>query len=655
MAKSSLVFDRCYGAMETVSPWAIPDGFAVSAINVDLSPHGLMRPRCGTSTISLTSGPSATINNMASIRSGASSEHLWAFSSFTSTGVAHRWNGSSWSSITLSDSPGPSGTNDYCVAVSYNNKVFLGYDGGSVNRLHCYDAGATTPAVRRVGLTAPAAPSIADQGAGAYAATLRYYKVQMLIHRDPSDASSAVHAQSELSSATSFTPSGGGASARVSKPTTVDSATHWRIYGSTDNITFYQITGDLAVATTTYDDNVAPANYYAFSGVTAPEPGLFVPPPSCLYLATNGERLFMAGAFESTAAATETTPSTRRVWFTRPIGATDGGDDESITQTIDSRYWVDIDNEDGSRITGLISALDGSVYAGTATSLWRLTDTGNTDDPIRAERVVAGAGPISQYCLTQTDTASGSMIYFAAADGPYRYSPSSGVQYLGADWVVRSAATSSTSYPLMLSCTFDPETRKLYWLYSSETVDDSYVRVLDPTLLQEVGGVLRGGWSLNEYQYGSNKITCAAVYRGKVYFGGEGPTIFTHDTSVNTDNGGTAYAVTLATREVIPGDGTGMFRVDEPFIYKRRDQAISITSARNRGGDGNTVSDTAPSEAIGGGETSWHRQKVEGLYGADAYSVSITLATSSPVITSDARHTDGVDRIVVPIGTQEAG
>ena len=652
----TLSLTRCLGAIETMHPTAIPDGYALSAINVDLSATEFLRPRAGTSTVSLTSGPAAEITYLFADNTNG---RLWAFVSATGTG--YYWNGSSWSSVSLG-ADFTSADTPHCVA--YGGKVFMAFN-GSVNRLHVYDSLSTSPAVRRVGIETPSAATVGNTGAGAYAATLRYYKVQMLIHRDPSDASTPVHASSELSDSVSFTPSGGGTAARITKPTTVDSATHWRIYGSTDNITFYQITGDLAVATTTYDDNVSPSNYYAVNGVTAPEAGLFIPPPSAKFLATNGERIFMAGSYETTATSTQTAVNNRRVWFTRPLGATDSGDDESITQTSDSRYWVDLDNDDGSSVTGLASTLDGSIYAFTATSVWRLSDTGNTDKPIRAERIVAGSGAIAQYLITTSDTQNADSVYFMAKDGPYRYSPATGAEYLGSDWVdatdTAGAATQSPSY--WVASHFDPFYRRVMFGAASGAS-----RVFTPSLAGIVGGVMRGGWALHQFEYGNPNtggvsqasIKSMATFGGRVYFGGQqhngsanSPVLFYFDATESQDDGRAFNTASITTGDLAP-DPLRNIGTQDAYLWKHKAVAASVDLQSHYGPNLlATASDTAPAISIDGGTGNLHRVRLEGTAIADTAAIRVTVSATTPIAQQTDR-TDAIARLDIPFKSQEA-
>lgn len=653
-----LVFDKSLGAITTMTPTAVPVGYLTSASNVDLSPHQLMKPRAGTAEVALAGTAYDEIVALFTDRISGS-EVVWSFEDNAGEYRLRRDAvGAGAYNIALQNTP----TEFSCCA--FNKKVFIAFTNSYtgppgpstvVNRLHCYDTRETSAVLRKVGIGAVSAPTVANTGAGAYAATIRYYKVQMRIYLN-ADSTQPLVASSELSASTSFTPSGAGTAARITKPTTVDSATHWVVYASSDNLTFFQLSGAIAVGTTTYDDSAAVTSYNA--GEAAPEAGLFVPPPSAKFLATNGERIFMAGSYEVSAIAGETTPSDYRVWFTRPLGVTDAGDDEAITQTELSRYYIDIHCEDGSKITALSASPDGDVYVGTSTSLWRLSDTGDANSPIRADRVVNGVGPSGLHCMTQSDSADGNMLYFASSQGPYRYSPATGLQYLGADWVVRSA-TSGLAYSNMAACHWDPLTRRVAFLYATDAAAlHPVVRWFDPSLAGIVDGVWRGGWSVDTYAQTDLRIRCATVYNGKLLFGGNvtssDPYLFTRSESATTDDGA-SYTSSVVTPDVILGDGSRNMRVDEPYLLKRRDLSVSVVASRNRGGTGNTVSDTAASESIGGGETAFHRLKIEGLAFADANSIAFELGVTTPVINAASRHTDGVDRLVVPIRPQELG
>jgi hypothetical protein len=130
-------------------------------------------------------------------------------------------------------------------AVSLRNKVFFG--------------GTTTdPVVLDVSAGAyetPAAPTAVDTGSGAYATTLRYYRVQW--------RSAADYALSgPVSAALSFTPSGAGNGVVVTRPAlpTGSVPTLWRLWGSTDDETYFLLAETLA-DTETVTDTTAPGAY----------------------------------------------------------------------------------------------------------------------------------------------------------------------------------------------------------------------------------------------------------------------------------------------------------------------------------------------------------------------------------------------------------
>ena len=663
-----IVWDRCHGAIETLSPWLIPDAYGAIAYNVDLGTDGVMRPRPGYTALTGPESPLPVpdvVYNMFTERTSGV-EALWIFGEQGGTLQAWRLLSGTWTSWTLIDTPATNSTpSPQVVACAYNGKVFVAYNSSS-NRLHLYDTEHGDTVYRRVGVSQASAPSVANTGSGSYAAVIRYYKVQFGIL-----SGTSIIASGELSSATSFTPSGSGTAARVTKPTNVDSATHWRVFVSSDGLTYYELDDWIAVGTTTKDDSYT-VDLYPTNPDVAPEAGLFVPPPSAKFLATNGERLFMAGAYESSAASTETAISHRRIWFTRPLGATDRGDDESITQTSTaaglpgSRYWIDLDAQDSSRITGLVSTLDGSIYAGTATGLWRLYDTGQVDKPIRAERVVEGVGPTTQLLMTVAETVDGSWVYFGGTDGPYRYSPRAGVQYLGSDWVLRTATGDSENRFAMFCCQWDPLTRRVYWIYSTEDTFNGKMRTFDPALVSLRDGVWRGGWTTEQFVgSGTVNLYCATIYGGRIYLGGQNgvsPTgvLLYRDPTSALDLGANAVTASVLSKTWIPDEWRNV-RTEDPYVYRKRAQEVAMTMTRNRGGAEenpaatSTIAAATPSAPL---DATHERTRAENLVVADAYCFNLRLTMGSPStssISSTAPWDDGVARVVIPVFSQERG
>lgn len=606
---------------------ALPEGLVESASNVDFVERAAMSPRGGFDNFATTgTGPSGQVNYLFNENNDTA---LWAFSSPASNTVAHRYASASWSAITLSDTVADDAQPH---AVGYNGKVFLAYD-SDVNRLHLWDGSA----VRRVGVAASAAATVANTGAGAYAATLRYYKIQFGIL-----SGSTIIAQSELSPSVSFTPSGAGAAARITKPTTPDSATHWRVYASTDDTVYYRLSAYVAVGTTTLDDTagVSIGNW----NEVAPVVGLYVPPPSAKYLATDGVRVIMAGAWESSAASGQTTPSARRVWFTRPLGATDDGDDESITHTADNRYWIDIDDPTGGPITGL-SALGGIVYVFFARSIWRLIPTGQADVPFRAEQVATSAGALSQYAIAvgaMDTTVSDEAIYFLSdVAGLHRYSPSRGLEWLGRDvfWEVNLGGVSGR-------LAYDPFRRDL-WVFGVTGASDEAV-VIDVVRLQRRGLEYHGGARLFTTDVTNLSLTCGVAYDNFLVFSGLSSGGLYFSPFGTTDNG-TAFTATVRSAALsVPGK---LISAEAPtvLVYSRDLTSITLTARYVNIAEATDDSRSQTLTVTGAG--SYALLRFDALAMSDAPVVQVELSyTASVSVETPYR----IERVTVPYRVHEA-
>jgi hypothetical protein len=411
--------------------------------------------------------------------SGTIQPQLWAFSNTTAV-VVHAWSTvtSTWTARTLIDTPTGSGSP---IALTFNDKFYLAYENAE-NRLHLWDG----TAVRRVGLIQPAAPTIANTGAGAYAATARQYRIAFLIK-----SGSDVVVMSELSAAVSFTPSGAGTAARITKSTTVDSATHWRIYAlistAGDTYDLYEdISGDIAVATTTYDDSVNPS---AYDGDAPPALGLHIPPPSWKFMITDGNRLIGAGAWKTSSAAGETVPKTSRVWFTRVLGSSDIGDDETIPNTASQKNWIDVGQGDGDIVVGLGGPIDGIVYVVKTRRIYRLIPTGIDTVPYRIDptSIAVGALDSGGTYAHRNIVHAGQELYFQARSGAHRLSPAYGVQYVGLD-----ISDSQGLGPVCKGGAYNPDLNVVAWVASTV----SEMHVFYPPLAEATREGWRGGWGV---------------------------------------------------------------------------------------------------------------------------------------------------------------
>src|SRR5688572_6842257 len=139
---------------------------------------GLKRRRGGTENLTNASGVFAASSSVVSLfrhtpGQSETSMELWGISNDATPELGRVAAGAAWAAVALADAIVSAAEAWLMRGVSFNGKLFLPYS-SSVNRMHVWDG----TSVRRMGLATPAAATVANTGAGAYAATLRYYKVQ---------------------------------------------------------------------------------------------------------------------------------------------------------------------------------------------------------------------------------------------------------------------------------------------------------------------------------------------------------------------------------------------------------------------------------------------------------------------------------------------
>lgn len=328
------------------------------------------------------------------------------------------------SSVDTFDSTPPYGY--HIRAVSLHGKMFITYT-SSADRLHVWEEGDTS--FRRVGIAEPAAaPSVANTGAGSYAGT-RYIRV-----RWATLSGSTVLMRSEPTDATTFAPSGAGASARVTRPTLtgIDAeVTHWEIEASLDNANFYRI-GRESTVTTTFDDSTAFATGYAAAGVLSEDIGDYTLLESGALLTADEDRLIMGGS-----AWANPERAARIVW-TPAGGVGDGsvgrpgvGNDERTE--LDTDPFIDLDGDEGGGLTGLSRVVNGHFYAFKYGAIYKFVRTGHRDKPYDAFPVTKSLGALPGSLVEAVDQAGQPAQYFLdPKQGPYRFGPN-GLQWCGRD------------------------------------------------------------------------------------------------------------------------------------------------------------------------------------------------------------------------------
>jgi hypothetical protein len=343
---------------------------------------------------------------------------LWVFTVSTggsgSVGRLFRFQlaSSTWSEITVSDAATFTASNGYRVyGQSLHGKLYIAYK-NAVDRLHVWDGAV----FRRVGLASHAAPTAADTNvAGAYPATLRYYRTR-LVKR----SGGVVQLRSEPSPSVSITPNGGFTGIVVTRAALPgDSETDWEIEASTDNVIFYRLS-TVAAATTTYTDTALVATY---ANNTQSDPvGSYTLIPSIRYLSSDGDRLLLGGSWVTTADGSA-------VRWT-PVGNDPlPGPDERLDATTSPR--LDLDSQEGGDITAMTRVIAGTLYVFKLGATYKLLRTGQLVGAYEGVCLTKARGALPRSVIEASDEAGRPAHYFLDPGvGPMR-AGSAGMQYVG--------------------------------------------------------------------------------------------------------------------------------------------------------------------------------------------------------------------------------
>lgn len=676
MPKKLLEIRHIVGRNGADPPLGLPDDQCVEALNVDWEEGGLGRRRPGClDTLTHQAGSSSFTGKIYSLirhnpSADRTADELWGVDNAATpvvqrklTGGNGAWSGGGGGGVTLTDAIA---TSPHEVqGVSFNGKLFLFYD-STQNRLHVWDPNLGTPRVRRVGLEITAAPTVANQGAGAYAAVLRYYRTRVIQLNG-----TTVARRSEPSQSTSFTPSGAGASARVTLQTPPgEQETHWEVEASTDNVTFYRL-AQVVIGTTTYDDSTATTAYSAspLSDIA----GTYTLPTSAKYGITDGNRLLMAGAWETTSAKYS------RVWFTPVLGSSDQGDDERIPNTSIQKNWIDINENDGGYITGFGGPLQGVVYVFKQSQIWKLIPTGDATAPYVARPVSRTIGCFSQKTILQAPDERGDpAIYFLDRSGPYRVG-ANGLQYLGRDvedlWRGNSTITYNATNVNFLTGTivahgtYYPTLQQIFWWVATVSGGYNGIGAIHTAFTPDLrlvfhvrlgrpdqDGRIRGGWARHD-SVGGAALCSALYYLNTVGVGDETPffgydntaRVYAVQLSGSSSDAGTGYQAYLTTKPLLVAPLGYNVGVGQTTILAKSTGSTSVTLTQtiNRDFDSETVSATVALQASGVEKR--RVVKVEGSDMSGAGALQLTLGDGASSTTAIWT----IDAIAVPLTQQE--
>lgn len=483
---------RCRGRNGWDPPQDIPADMGEECLNVTFDDGGLGTKRAGCSATGDTSALSTSIEQLYSWVPGQdqAARELFVIDRSKPRVVARMAGGSTFTPLTVGDALSTASASRYVSFASLNGKLFIAYD-SAVNRLHVFDPGFSTSALRRAGLGRPGAPSVTNTGTGTYPAMLRYYRVAFTEQR-----SGVTVRRSELGPAQSFTPSGNGTHARITRPTAINEGeTHWEIYASVDDALYYGPIATVAVGTTTYDDNVVPSTYSTTYDL-APTEGTNTPFPSVKYLYSNGSRLFGLGVWE-TAAGDSHPPQPGTVYFTPALGSSSIHDEERCQLTTTAIGSLILSRNAGGVDRGL-SALGNIILAFQDRGIWGLTPTENAEVPYRRVQYSDTLGAVSHWSIIQAEDEAGRpCVYFLdPLKGPYRYGHD-GFRWVGKDVVDIWRTVNLHSVVAPHGLYFAAKNQIWWWVATGASTVPTMMIVLDVTEQRpDAEGNMRGGWAV---------------------------------------------------------------------------------------------------------------------------------------------------------------
>lgn len=521
------------------APWAIKDTECVDNPNIDYYKSKFGNKRGGLFAPTLSSGFTGTVSSLFRHVPGIdeTAAELWGTDDSATPEIKRLAAGTTWSAPTLKDNPTGNGW-DF-TAASINGKLALAYKSAQ-GRMHVWD-GST---VRRAGLAATSAPTVADTGSGSYSASLRYYRQRVTVQ-----VGGITIRRSEPSSYVSFTPSGSGTAARLTQATPPsEGETHWEVEASTDSVTFYRI-ATVAIGTTTYDDSAAVTSYS--SNTLSDLTGKYSLQKSYKFIAADQNRLLGFGSWT-------TTDKQSRIEISAVIGSADVGDEERVdTSAVNS--VIDLDENDSGVATGLCGPVVGSFFAFKDRQVCQLIPTGSPSQPYRQEFISKSIGAIHHYAIVRAEDQIGNAaLYWMSHRGPYRWSIA-GLEYIGRgveDYVLGGNATINLAATKAVSrVVYYPDKRQVWFWWATGTSNDPNQGF--------IFDVQTGGWSRVPTGDRWSNIRCATLFANtlgasmsrdlKPYMGQTGGVNRVWKADTGTDDNGTPFQAYVLTKATEPG------------------------------------------------------------------------------------------------------
>ena len=551
---------------------SVPAGASecVEALNVDWYNASLARKRGGADALAmLTVVPANIFTGTVSFlgrhvpSTDETAAELWAADDATPVKMGRLAGATTWVAPTLNDAFTGNGWD--VTGASINGKYFLSFKTAQP-RLHVWDP--VTATVRRTGLATPAVPTVANTGVGAYAATLRYYRV-----RWTHQTAGVTDRRSEPSPSASFTPSGAGASARITIPTVAgEGETHWELEAGTDNATFYLL-ATTVIGTTTYDDSALPTSYP--NGALSDVSGTYLVQKSYKFLAVDQNRVLGFGSWTST-------DKQNRLEFSALVGATgDVGNDERVPLN----NYIDLDETDSGTATGLVGPVLGSFYAFKYRQVWKLVPTGVATAPYSVFAMSKTIGAISHHSIrVAEDDAGNPAIYFLSARGPYRLG-THGFEYLGLPvedmWLGPTTSTVNLNATHVVAHTvYHSDKRQVWFWFATGTSNDPDTKL--------VFDVKRDAWARHTGPTAAAR--CSTMFANTVgasmsrdlkpYIGNTGAanTVLKCDTTT-TNDAGTNFQAYVLTKPYALGSLGAFCTVGQGTLVAKAGSGVTITQS----------------------------------------------------------------------------
>ena len=654
-----VVDDLRGGRNDTDPPMSLPLNQATEFLNCDWKDTAFGRKRGGSTAVSQTGGTAwgGVVSWLCRhVPGGTDTDaELWATDD-DSAPVKRLLSGTTWADVTMDDAPG----NGYdIVGATLNGKLFLAFN-SSVDRLHVWDPNLAVARVRRVGFATPAAPTVANQGAGTYAATLRYYRVRWLQVSTIGGATVIVR-RSEAGASVSFTPSGTGQYARVTQPTLPgEGETHWEVDESTDNATWYVRRGfeqgiHLAIATTFFDDDALVADLTARPASDVA--GTHSRFPSVKFLMTDGNRVLGGGAWEASGA--DSSGKNSRIWFTPVLGSADKGDDERVPNTSTQKNWVVLNENDGGALTGCGGPLSGLLWWFKYRQVWKLQPTGDVVTPYIPRKMRDDIGCVAHktICIGE-DQWGRAALYFLSHRGPYRVTQDGDIEYLGRDNEVTWRSMNLAASTVVAHALYYPELHQWWlWIATGSSNDPDVKMVFDVQLgIEDANNQIRGGWAKHTGDSAGARCSClfsntlgASMSRDlKPHIGRSSGTVILKCDTTDVDDNGTDFQSTITTRPLLTTKDLArkVSCLELTVIGKALAESdVTVTINRDFGKETRSQSiSLAPSAS----ETRIV-QRVAALEMGEADVIQITVGDSAA-----NEEKWSIDAIVVPVVSQEA-